>query len=306
MADENQHSNPLMQSLKNLFRRKSCETVRETIEDLIEESEGSDNFSEHEQLLLGNILDLKDTKCGHAMVPRADIVAFHQDGTVGELAELMMSKGHSRIPIYGDSQDDILGVVHVIDLLKPLLEGKQDTQVRTLLCREVKFVSPTIRVLDLLRDMQMNKIHLAVVIDEYGGVDGLITIEDLLEEIVGDIEDEYDFEEEPVILLQEEGVILADARAELDEIREVAGIDLYEGLEENELEVDTLGGLVFHLAQRIPSRGEIIEGRKGIKFRILDVDPRRIKKVMISLPCSQKCPLNNTETTDSTAPHDHN
>lgn len=116
--------------------------------------------------------------------------------------------------------------------------------------------------------------------------------------------DEYDFEEEPSILLQEEGVILADARAELDEIHEVAGIDLYEGLEEDELEVDTLGGLVFHLAQRIPNRGEIIEGRNGIKFRILDVDPRRIKKVMISLPCDKKCPLETPET--DTEPKDKN
>ena len=296
MTEDISRPNSLFGSLKQLFRRKSGETVRETIEDLIEESNGDENFSEHEQLLLSNILDLKDTKCGHAMVPRADIIAFHKDGTVGELAELMLSKGHSRIPVYGDSLDDILGVIHVIDLLKPLAEGKPDTKVYTLLQREVKFVSPSMRVLDLLRDMQLNKIHMAVVVDEYGGVDGLVTIEDLLEEIVGDIEDEYDMEEDPVIVLQEEGLILADARAELDEIKEVTGLDLYEGLEEDELEVDTLGGLVFHLAQRIPNRGEIIEGRNGINFRILDVDPRRIKKVMISLPCSKKCPIENPKT----------
>ena len=259
MTEDISRHNSLFGSLKQLFRRKSGETVRETIEDLIEESNGDENFSEHEQLLLSNILDLKDTKCGHAMVPRADIIAFHKDGTVGELAELMLSKGHSRIPVYGDSLDDILGVIHVIDLLKPLAEGKPDTKVYTLLQREVKFVSPSMRVLDLLHDMQLNKIHMAVVVDEYGGVDGLVTIEDLLEEIVGDIEDEYD-------------------------------------MEEDELEVDTLGGLVFHLAQRIPNRGEIIEGRNGINFRILDVDPRRIKKVMISLPCSKKCPVENPKT----------
>ena len=297
MTDD-KHINPLMQSLKNLFRRRSCETVRETIEDLIEESEGEDNFSEHEQLLLTNILDLKGKKCGHAMVPRAEIIAFHKDGTVGELAELMSSKGHSRIPVYSDSIDDIIGVIHVIDLLKPLLEGKKDIPVSTLLQREVKFVSPSMCVLDLLHDMQLNKIHLAVVLDEYGGVEGLVTIEDLLEEIVGDIEDEYDFEEEPVILLQEEGLILADARAELDEIQEVTGLDLYEGIDDDDLQVDTLGGLVFHLAQRIPNRGDIIDGHNGIKFRIIDVDPRRIKKVMISLPCEKKCPnITSKETT---------
>lgn len=295
MTDAKMHSNPLLQSLKSLFSRRSCETVRETIEDLIEESEGEDEFTEHEQLLLNNVLELKDKKCGHAMVPRADIVAFHKDGSVGELAELMMQKGHSRIPVYSDSIDDIVGVIHVIDLIKPLLEGQKDTPVSSLLQREVKFVSPSMRVLDLLHDMQQNKIHLAVVLDEYGGVEGLVTIEDLLEEIVGDIEDEYDFEEEPVIMLQEEGLILADARAEIEEIQEVTGIDLYEGIEDEDLEVDTVGGLVFHLAQRIPNRGEIIDGHNGIKFRILEVDPRRIKKVMISLPCEKKCPLTTEE-----------
>lgn len=215
------------------------------------------------------------------MVPRANIIAFHKSGTVAELADLMATKGHSRIPIYGESLDDIIGILHVIDLVKCLLNGSKDTKVEEIVSREVKFVSPSMRILDLLRDMQMNKIHMAMVIDEYGGVDGLVTIEDLLEEIVGDIEDEYDFDDHPVILLQEKGVVIADARAELDEIKEVAGIDLYEGINDEELEIDTLGGLVFHLTQRIPNRGEVIESLNNVKFRILDVDPRRIKKVMI-------------------------
>lgn len=218
------------------------------------------------------------------MVPRANIVAFHKSGTVGELAELMVAKGHSRIPIYGESLDDIIGIIHVIDLVKTLLKGNKDKKVEELANREIKFVSPAMRVLDLLSDMQMNKIHMAMVIDEYGGIDGLVTIEDLLEEIVGDIEDEYDFDDHPVILMQEENMIVADARAELDEIKDISGIDLYEGLDDSEEDIDTLGGLVFHIAQRIPSRGEVIDGLNGIKFRILDVDPRRIKKIMIVTP----------------------
>ena len=215
------------------------------------------------------------------MIPRANIVGFQKDGTVGDLAELMITRGHSRIPIYDESLDDVIGVIHVIDLVKSLLAGERDTKVRDIPIRDVKFVSPSMRVLDLLRDMQLNKIHMALVVDEYGGIDGLVTIEDLLEEIVGDIEDEYDFEDEPVIALQESGLIIADARAELEEIRETAHLDLCSEIDCEELEIDTLGGLVFHLAQRIPNRGEIIEGPQGIKFRILDVDPRRIKKVMI-------------------------
>lgn len=290
MTEENHHQNNFICGLKNIFIRKQNETVRETIEDLIEEanSNGETQFSEHEQLLLNNILCLKDKKCAQAMIPRANIVAFQKRGSVEDLANLMVNKGHSRIPIYGESLDDIVGVIHVIDLVKGLLNGDKNTKVEDIVSREVKFVSPSMRVLDLLRDMQRNKIHMAMVIDEYGGIDGLITIEDLLEEIVGDIEDEYDYEEQPVIMLQDEGLIIADARAELEEIKEVTGINLCQDCDVSELEIDTLGGYVFHLAQRIPIRGEIIEGRNNIKFRILEVDPRRIKKVMIILPTNKK------------------
>lgn len=296
MTDEHNHAS-LWHRIKTLFSGKPQETVRETIEDLIEESGsyGECPFSEHEQLLLNNILYLKDKKCCHAMIPRANIIAFHKDGTVKELAELMVTRGHSRIPVYGESLDDILGIIHIIDLATCLLKGEGNRKVEEVVNREVKFVSPSMRVLDLLRDMQANKIHMAMVIDEYGGIDGLVTIEDLLEEIVGDIEDEYDFEEQHVIMLQEEGLIIADARAELDEIKEVTKIDFCEETECKELEIDTLGGYVFHLAQRIPARGEIIDGPLGIKFRILEVDPRRIKKVMIVMPKENKKETENAE-----------
>ena len=289
MSDD-AHQRNLWQCCKSFFSAKPAETVRETIEDLIEEANqsGEDQFSEHEQLLLNNILYLKDKKCCHAMIPRANIIAFHKDGTVGELADLMVTKGHSRIPVYGESLDDIIGIVHIIDLAKLLLKGEKNIKVGDIVTREIKFVSPSMRVLDLLRDMQANKVHMAMVVDEYGGIDGLVTIEDLLEEIVGDIEDEYDFEEQHVITLQEEGIILADARAELEEIKETAGLDLCSMIDCGELEIDTLGGYVFHIAQRIPSRGEVIDGPQGIKFRILEVDPRRIKKVMIIKPKAKK------------------
>lgn len=286
MTEEN--NNSIISYLKNIFSPKQVETVRETIEDLIEEANGNDQFSEHEQLLLNNILYLKDKKCCHAMIPRANIIAFHKDGTVEELADIMVTKGHSRIPIYGDSMDDILGIIHIIDLAKCLLKGANNVKVEEIVSREVKFVSPSMRVLDLLRDMQGNKIHMAMVVDEYGGIDGLVTIEDLLEEIVGDIEDEYDSEEQHVIMLQEEGLIIADARAELEEIKDATGLDLIGKFGDEESEIDTLGGYVFHLTQRIPNRGEVIDGKNGIKFRILEVDPRRIKKVMIVMPNSKR------------------
>ena len=286
MSDDTTSSTTFCSFVKNFFNRNKPETVRETIEDLIEEANtnGEDQFSEHEQLLLNNILCLRDKKCGSAMIPRADIIGFSKDGTVGDLAELMVTKGHSRIPIFGESLDDVVGIVHVIDLVKCLLKGQKNTKVSEVVTPNVKFVSPSMRVLDLLRDMQINKTHMAMVVDEYGGIDGLVTIEDLLEEIVGDIEDEYDFEEQPLIALQDNGIVIADAKAELSEIEEAAKINLSGHLEDEELDIDTLGGLVFHIAQRIHARGEVIDGPDGIQFRILDVDPRRIKKIMIILP----------------------
>ena len=263
---EDAHS-PIKQIFKSLFTRKSNETVRETIEELLEENrtDGEEDFSEHEQQLLSNVLYLKDKKCCHVMVPRAEIIAFPQSGTVSELAKL---------------------ILHIIDLAIGLIKNEDDQPVSELINsinKSVKFVSPSMGVLDLLREMQADKVHMAIVIDEYGGVDGLVTIEDLLEEIVGNIEDEYDFEEQHVISPQE-GVIVADARAELDEIESATGIDLSEYIADKETVINTLGGLVFHLAQRIPNKGEVIDGANGIKFRILDVDPRRIKKIMIILP----------------------
>ena len=285
MTEEDSQSNGIF---KRLFHRKSAENVRETIEDLIEEAaeNGQSDFSQHEQLLLNNVLDLRDRKCENAMIARADIIAFPQNGNVMDLAELMIEQGHSRIPIYGDSLDDIVGIVHVIDLVKGVLQKQHNLQIADIISDKIKFVSPEKRVMDLLKEMQQDKIHMAMVVDEYGGIDGLVTIEDLLEEIVGDIEDEYDHEEDPVICQQNNGNILAEGKAEIDEIKNVCGLDLYDGInEENIDDIDTLNSLIFHLIQRVPSRGEIINGLNGVKFRILEADPTQIKKAMITLKC---------------------
>lgn len=269
------------------FKRRQQENVRETIEDLIEEAaeNGDDEFNEHEQLLLNNVLDLRDRKCGTIMIPRAEIVAFHKDGNIVDLAELMISEGHSRIPIYADSLDDIVGVVHVIDLMKNILCDKRSLKASDVLSNNFKFVSADRNVADLLKEMQQEKIHIAMVVDEYGGVDGLVTIEDLLEEIVGDIEDEYDHEEEPVICNQKNGCIMAEGKADLEEISEICGVDLYAGLDEDCVdEIDNLNSLVFHFSQRVPEQGEVIDGINGIKFKILEADQCQIKKALIMLP----------------------
>ena len=289
MTEENKNPNKgLLPRLKSLFRRRAqTETVRETIEELIEEStEGyDDSFSEHEQQLLNNVLYLKDKKCCHVMVPRNDIIAFHQDGNVIDLAKLMVEKGHSRIPIYGDSLDDIVGILHIIDLATCMIKGEDNRKVKEIVTNSVKFVSPQMGVLDLLRDMQNEKVHIAIVIDEYGGVNGLVTIEDLLEEIVGNIEDEYDFEEQHSIIKQG-NLITTDAKTEIEELKTQTGIDFEKIMYDNGMEdvIDTIGGLVFHIAQRIPNRGEVFEWLEGIKFRVIEVSPNRIKKITIILP----------------------
>lgn len=284
MAEEDNQSCGIF---KRLFHRRQQENVRETIEDLIEEAaeNGESDFSRHEQLLLNNVLDLRDRHIENAMIPRAEIIAFPKSGNIFDLAELMIEQGHSRIPIYGDSLDDVVGIVHVIDLVKGVLQKQKDLKVTDVISDKVKFVSPEKRVMDLLREMQQDKIHMAMVVDEYGGIDGLVTIEDLLEEIVGDIEDEYDHEDDPVICRQNNGNVLAEGKAELDEIKNVCGLDLYKGLKEEEIDdIDTLNSLIFHLIQRVPTKGEVINGMDGIKFRILEADPTQIKKAMIIRP----------------------
>ncbi len=273
------------------FKPKPVETVRETIEDLIEEAveNGDDDFNEHEQMMLNNLLDLRDRKCGNIMIPRAEIVAFPKDGNVIDLAELMIERGHSRIPIYGDSMDDIVGIVHVIDLVRGVLNNQKDLKAADILSDKIKFVSAEKGVSDLLKEMQQEKIHIAVVVDDYGGVDGLVTIEDLLEEIVGDIEDEYDQEENPVICNQTNGNILVDGKAELEEINEACGLDLYKGLDEEVVdEVDTVNALILHFIQRVPEQSEVVEGLNGIKFRILEADYCQVKKALIIRENEQK------------------
>ena len=300
MSDNN--NNNQKESLWTCFCRRfgRKENVRETLEDLIEEAADSDdscdNLSSQEQLLLNNVLYLKDKRCGQIMVPRAEIVAFQKDGTVQDLGLLMTEKGHSRVPIYDQSLDDIIGMVHIIDVAKALMKGQQKAKASMLAGNKLKFVSPSMHVLDLLNFMQKNKVHMALVVDEYGGIDGLVTIEDLLEEIVGDIEDEYDIDAEPEIKQQGKNVIMADGSAELEDIKEKTGLDLAKNIEDYEDDVDTLGGLICTMLERLPQRGEVIEAADNVNFRIIDVDSRCIKKVMIVKRHEQEA----KETTEAT------
>jgi CBS domain containing-hemolysin-like protein len=262
---------------KGRRRAKGADSVREALEELIEDRDGAEiPIDEHERQLLGNILHLRDVTAYDVMVPRADIVAVEARTSLEALIALFIECNHSRLPVYRRSLDDVIGMVHIKDLLEVMGQGKPYNLPR--LARRVQFVAPSMRVTDLLLEMRLRRSHLALVVDEYGGIDGLVTIEDLVEQIVGEIEDEHDQDEEPELVVREDGAVEADGRTPIAEFEERMGAVLTD--EERE-EVETLGGLVSFVAGRVPSRGELITHSAGLEFEVLDADPRRVKRVRV-------------------------
>jgi magnesium and cobalt transporter len=252
-------------------------TMRDTLEEMIED-EGADavEIDSHERTLIRNVLGLRDISARDAMVPRADIVAVDVETPIQELVSQMVEAAHSRLPVYRETLDDTIGMVHIKDVLARL----DSTQPATVLdlVREVLFVSPTIHALDLLQEMRLNRRHLALVVDEFGGIDGLITIEDLVEEIVGEIIDEHDIEEGPKIIAENDVTAVADARATVEELESLFGPLLSDSERE---EVDTVAGLIFAVTGRIAKRGEIVRHESGLEFEVIDADPRRLKSVRV-------------------------
>ena len=227
------------------------------------------------------------------MVPRADIVAIDVTTGLHDISLAFKDAGHSRLPVYKDSLDDPVGMVHIKDLLGYLMlnargrSGKtyKDRKVLPNIKRPVLFVPPSMLTQDLLRRMQARRIHMAIVVDEYGGTDGIVTLEDLVEPIVGDIEDEHDEDDAEIKTLKtKKGLTYweADARVTIDDFETVLGRDFASADEEDD--VDTLGGLVFTLAGRVPERGEVIHHKSGLEFEVIDADPRRVKRLRIQEP----------------------
>ena len=250
---------------------------REELTELLQESlDDKSSFDSHEGTLLQNFLGLRVTTAADVMVPRADIVSVALADGFDDIIKQMSDANHSRVPVYRDTLDDVAGIIHIKDLFANL-RNDQMPAVNSLL-RPALFISPTIRLLDLLHEMRLRRRHLALVVDEFGGVDGLITIEDLVEQIVGEIEDEHDKTTTPRFEIKDDGTAIADARLEVEDLEAVVG-NLLDDDERDE--VDTVGGLVFALAGRVPSRGEVVRHRLGIQFEILDGDPRRITLLKI-------------------------
>ncbi|MBX3487331.1 MAG: HlyC/CorC family transporter [Candidatus Paracaedibacteraceae bacterium] len=273
-------------SLKKLFRNRKKSTdstepsnLRETLEELIEEhiEDGGQPIPSDERELLGNLVNFTELTAADVMVPRVDIVALTIDTTEEELLSTFTRTRMQRIPVYRHTLDEILGVLHVQDVLAWKASGKK--LVIKNMIKEVLFISPTMRALDLMYSLRQNGSRLAIVVDEFGGVDGLVSLTTIVEKIVGNIhDDQVEMEEE--LHKKPDGSIVADGRFALEEIEESMGLDLM--VEDLEDEIETIGGLVSSLAGRVPVRGELIHHPKlPIQFEVVEADPRRIKRVKI-------------------------
>ncbi|MBL8628116.1 MAG: HlyC/CorC family transporter [Rhodospirillaceae bacterium] len=287
----------LMERLRRLIKPETPEqeTVREVIEELIEDriEDAADSdapvIDPNERLLLANVLKLRDMTAADIMIPRAHIVAVDADTPFHDVMKLLAADGHTRYPVYRGRLDDVIGMIHMKDLALVVAEqgggvayeGAEDAvQVPKLadLLRKVLFVSPAVHVLDLLLEMRLKRTHMALVVDEFGGIDGLLTIEDVVEQIVGEIEDEHDADAPLEFVQAADGSVTADARVTLEDFENRYG-DVFTTAERDE--TDTLGGLVIRLAGRVPSRKELVKHPSGLEFEVIDGDPRRVRRVRI-------------------------
>jgi CBS domain containing-hemolysin-like protein len=275
--------------MKNLFpgrRFDNEDSLRDAIEELMDEEDSGPQSSvaAHERALISNILQLRDLPVVDVMVPRADIAAINVSAAKEELYALLAQKPHSRVPVYKDDLDNIVGVINMKDLVTHLAQST-DFEIRDIM-RDVLVVSPAMRVMDLMLQMRQSKVHIAFVVDEFGGIDGLITINDLISAIVGEIDDEFDFDVSPQIIERPDGSAIVDARLPLTDFEARYGTLFTE--DEDHEEADTLGGLVSYIAGRVPARGELIKHDSGLEFEVIDADPRRIMRLRVrNLPQKQ-------------------
>jgi magnesium and cobalt transporter len=275
----------LIARLRHLLGGRQPEhSLRESIAELVQEAAEAQEepgeppeLDRQERALIANILRLRETTADDVMVPRADIVAMRVDVTLEQALEQIRTEGHSRLPVYREQLDDIVGMVHIKDVFAYV--GRPEAFRLEAILRRPLLVAPQMPVLDLLLQMRQQRMHLALVIDEYGGVDGLVTIEDLVETIVGDISDEHDEVKAAMVVERADGALDINARLPVEEFETRVGPVLSE--DERDADIDTVGGLVFTLAGRVPAKGEVISHPSGIEFRVLDADPRRIRRVRV-------------------------
>ncbi len=310
--------NWLVRAIRTLFGWKPG-SVRDDLQVVLEAAAPDDaGFTTVERTMLRNILSLHERRIADVMVHRADIIAVKRDIQLGELMSLFESAAHSRLVVYNETLDDPEGMVHIRDLLafmtaqarvrdpaktrrkKPFPAGLDLRSVDLAMplsdaniTRKLLYVPPSMRAIDLLAQMQASRIHLALVVDEYGGTDGLVSIEDIVEQIVGEIDDEHDSDEPPAIVRQPDNSFIADARASLEDVRSVIGEDFVTG--EAGEEVQTLGGYLVSHVGRLPVRGEVISGPGNFEIEVLDADPRRVKRLRIAVRKERPAPRSQRE-----------
>ncbi|GAA6156105.1 MAG: hemolysin family protein [Alphaproteobacteria bacterium] len=270
---------------------------------LAEERDGASGLSAAEQDMFVNLLGFNELRTEDVMVPRPDIVAVEEGTSLDELVKAFREANHSRLPVFSETLDDPRGMVHIKDLLGWMADNRtggetDDKFDLATIRRDLVYVPPSMPAIDLLLKMQASRVHMALVIDEYGGTDGLVTIEDLVEEIVGEIEDEHDEAERPDLVRLPGGLIDATARAEIGDLEEMLNVTLMP--EEREDDLDTLGGLVFDMLGRVPQRGEVVVHETGIEFEIADADPRRIKRLVVHPGATSENPAKDKSDSPTT------
>ena len=282
------HSNgaraSLLDRLRQMLGRQPEHSLRDSIAELVQEAAEEQvvageqpELDRQERALIANVLRLRETTADDVMVPRADIVAMRADVTLEQALEQIRAEGHSRLPVYREQLDDIIGMVHIKDVFAYV--GRPEAFSLEAIMRRPLMVAPQVPVLDLLLQMRQQRMHLALVIDEYGGVDGLVTIEDLVETITGDISDEHDEAERPLVAERPDGALDVDARMAVEDFEAKVGPVLSE--DERDADIDTVGGLVFTLAGHVPAKGEVVSHPGGIEFRVLEADARRIRRLRV-------------------------
>ena len=267
-----------------LFGEDSEPTLRDQIEEAIEEHEGEapskGDLTPVERQMLRNLLHFGERTVGDIGVPRADIIAVPETISFAQLVACFADAGHSRLPVYRESLDSVIGMIHIKDVFAILASGAAHPETLSGLIREPRYVPESMGVLDLLADMRASRTHLAIVLDEYSGTEGLVTIEDLVEEIVGNIEDEHDEAAAAMLVPLDDGTWDADARAELEEV----GTTIDPRLAEVEEDIDTLGGLASVLAGHVPQPGEIVEHASGWRLEVTDGDAKRVSRLRLHAP----------------------
>tara|TARA_X000000950_G_scaffold52306_1_gene61986 strand:+ start:4634 stop:5467 length:834 start_codon:yes stop_codon:yes gene_type:complete len=274
----------LISSIKSIFFSSNKENIKDVLEDIIEDNGNSvESIDDGTKKIFKNIIQLNDKCIEDVMIPRADIDAVSSSIKINQLITFINKTKHSRIPVYDENLDKVIGMVHIRDLFEKInktAKVKRDIKISKSIVRKILFSSPSMRILDLLLKMRSEQIHMSIVVDEFGGTNGLVTIEDLVEEIVGEIKDEHDFEEIDIIKKISKKTYEVSARVTVDEFEKKLGV-FFESVDKED--IDTVGGLVFNLIGKIPSRGQVIGHKSGLEFTILDADTRKIKRLLVNV-----------------------